>query len=215
MKKSVYSLVLSDDVIAAIDRMAYAKGMSRSGMINELLASVVSYTTPEMWVRRVLSKIADGLGSGTFVPMPAGANAYSMRSALAYKYNPSLRFSVELDRRRSEDGGIGEMKISLRSRSESLLLLLVEFFKLWQAIENEFAPDTRWFYSDGKISRRLVPSDPNAPAEDVGDAIGRYALCINDAIGVYFSDTDRTGKKIAEKMRGICSDYYLSGSLTV
>ncbi len=215
MKKSVYSLVLSDDVIAAVDRMAYMKGMSRSGMINELLASAVSYTTPEMWVRRVLAKVADGLGDGTFVEMPSGANAYSMRSALAYKYNPSLRFSVGLDRKRSDGKGIGSMKISLRSRSESLALLLVDFFRLWQTIEKEYAPDTQYFCSDGKISRRLVPSDPHASAEDVGDAIGRYALCINDAIGVYFSCADRTGVKIAEKLRSICSDYYLSGGLTV
>ena len=38
MKKSVYSLVLSDDVIAAVDRAAYQNGLSRSAMINRILA---------------------------------------------------------------------------------------------------------------------------------------------------------------------------------
>ena len=38
MSKSVYSLVLSDDVVAAVDRAAYALGSSRSNLINQILA---------------------------------------------------------------------------------------------------------------------------------------------------------------------------------
>ena len=38
MKKSTYSVVLSDRVVAEIDRLAYRKGTNRSSMINEILA---------------------------------------------------------------------------------------------------------------------------------------------------------------------------------
>ena len=38
MNKTVYSLVLSDDVVEAVDRMAYARGTSRSNLINQILA---------------------------------------------------------------------------------------------------------------------------------------------------------------------------------
>ena len=37
VSKSVYSLVLSDDVVAAVDRAAYGLGTSRSNLINQLL----------------------------------------------------------------------------------------------------------------------------------------------------------------------------------
>ena len=47
MKKSTYSVVLSDRVVAEIDRLAYRKGTNRSSMINEILAGYVSMTTPE------------------------------------------------------------------------------------------------------------------------------------------------------------------------
>ena len=47
MQKNVYSIVLSSDVVAAIDRLAYSNGTSRSNMINQILAEYVSYTTPE------------------------------------------------------------------------------------------------------------------------------------------------------------------------
>ena len=42
MKKSVYSLVLSDDVVEAVDRAAYQNGLSRSAMVNQILADYVS-----------------------------------------------------------------------------------------------------------------------------------------------------------------------------
>ena len=41
MKKAVYSLVLSEDVVDAVDRMAYSRGTSRSNLINQILAEAV------------------------------------------------------------------------------------------------------------------------------------------------------------------------------
>ena len=46
MKKSVYSLVLMDDVVKAIDDMAYKLNTSRSNLINQILAEHVSFKTP-------------------------------------------------------------------------------------------------------------------------------------------------------------------------
>ena len=57
MKKSVYSLVLMDDVVEAIDRMAYSMNTSRSNLINSILAERVSYVTPEMRMRDIFSRI--------------------------------------------------------------------------------------------------------------------------------------------------------------
>ena len=45
--KSIYSLVLSDSVVEAVDIMARGAGLSRSAMINQLLAERVAYITPE------------------------------------------------------------------------------------------------------------------------------------------------------------------------
>ncbi len=38
MKRSTYSLILMDDVVAAIDRLAAQQGTSRSNLINQILA---------------------------------------------------------------------------------------------------------------------------------------------------------------------------------
>lgn len=47
MGKSVYSLVLMDDIVAAVDRLAYQQGTSRSNMVNRILAEYVQMDTPE------------------------------------------------------------------------------------------------------------------------------------------------------------------------
>lgn len=47
MNKSVYSLVLADDVVEAIDRLAYSMNTSRSNLINQILAERVQLLTPE------------------------------------------------------------------------------------------------------------------------------------------------------------------------
>ena len=57
MKKNVYSLVLSDAVIAGIDRMAYSMGMSRSALINKILAEQISYVTPEMRINYIFGEL--------------------------------------------------------------------------------------------------------------------------------------------------------------
>ena len=55
MNKSVYSLVLSDEVVDAIDRLAYSMNTSRSNLINQILAEKLSLMTPEMRMRQIFS----------------------------------------------------------------------------------------------------------------------------------------------------------------
>ena len=53
MKKSMYSLMLSEQVVEAIDRLALEQNTNRSRLINEILADYLSLVTPE-------KHIADG-----------------------------------------------------------------------------------------------------------------------------------------------------------
>ena len=51
MKRNAYSLILMDDVVAAVDRLAAQQGTSRSNLINQILAEHVCctcllYTSP-------------------------------------------------------------------------------------------------------------------------------------------------------------------------
>lgn len=58
MKKSVYSVVLSDNVISEIDKLAYINGTNRSNMINQILAEYVSLITPEKRIQNVFDELS-------------------------------------------------------------------------------------------------------------------------------------------------------------
>lgn len=213
MKKNVYSLVLSEEVVAAVDRVAYAKGMSRSGLINEILASAVSYRTPESWIKDAIGEVERLLDGNTFVKTDSGASNLSIRSAIAYKYNPSLRFSIEL--KKTSECCSGELKISLRSRSETLMLYLIDFMKLWESIERMFSPSVEYFYDNGKITRMLLPSSKDATPSEIGNAIADLAKSLNDAIGIYFENGCQKSSFVRDRVLAVCTSYYLSGNMTV
>lgn len=208
MSKSVYSLILSDEVVAAVDRLAYQKGLSRSAMVNELLASAVSCVTPEMWARQILDRLDEGLSDGVFLPVQSGGTAYSVRSRLVYKYNPSLRYSIELSKAALPE--IGWLKVGLRSRSDQLILLLLDFFDLWQSLESAYCPDARYAVRDGRLERELVlretPRQTPTP-KTIGDSIVAYVNLLNNAIGTFF-ELSCDKKLAAPQVLTLCDRYY-------
>ena len=87
MGKSVYSLALSDEIIAEVDRLAYQNGTNRSGLINSILAEYLQFTTPEQRMREVFDRMEKLL--------------------LSTEADGRPQFSMEFDKRKggSSDGG--------------------------------------------------------------------------------------------------------------
>ena len=98
MSKSLYSLILTDEVVSEIDRLAYKSGTNRSNMINQILAEYVSFTTPEMRISQVFSALEEFLSPIDSFKMLLGnsSSVMNVRSSLDYKYNPSVKYTVEL-----------------------------------------------------------------------------------------------------------------------
>ena len=57
MNKILYSLILSESVIEAIDREADQKGATRSGLIDEILSEHVSVVTHEQQIRKIFREL--------------------------------------------------------------------------------------------------------------------------------------------------------------
>ena len=94
MNKSVYSLVLADEVVEAIDRMAYSMNTSRSNLINQILAERVSLMTPEMRMRQIFSEIEQLMDQRfLFIDQPSDS-MIAIKSPVRYKYKPTLRYSL-------------------------------------------------------------------------------------------------------------------------
>lgn len=187
MKKSVYSLVLSDDVVAAVDRAAYQQGVSRSAMINQILAEYVSYTTPEQRMREIFAQAERLLSGEVFQSLVQPSDSMmSLRSALAYKYNPNVRYSVELYPNRP---GQGELRVSLRSQNSALILYLGQFFRLWAKIEQAYIGGSDCVIEDGKYLRRLTLPARLSEREQ-GAVLAGYIRAMERGLGAFFNSLE-------------------------
>lgn len=208
MKKSVYSLVLSDDVVALADRAAAKRGISRSSFIDELLAKELSYMTPQMRIREIFGQM-EALMDATSMRLksPPSDVQMSLLSSLSYKYNPTMRYAVELTHK--TEGLIGALKISCRTQNAGFLSALSEFFYLMAGLERAAAPDGAVFRDSGtgKITRYLaVPEGKMYSPSETASAISAYIRMFDKALGAYVSglpDTELSARNAA----GVYAEY--------
>ena len=128
MKKNMYSLMLAEDVIHEIDRLADEKGTNRSNLVNQILAEYVSLITPEKHVQNIFEIIENFIGKQNGYLMYSQPNdmTMSIKSSLKYHYRPTIRYEVEMYRTPSQT--IGQLKIIFRTTSAELLVELTRFF---------------------------------------------------------------------------------------
>ena len=197
MTKSVYSLVLSDEIVREIDRLAYEAGESRSAMINQVLADFVRYTTPEKRMREVFGAIEHMLTGGVFEPqLQPSDSMFSLKSALDYKYNPSVRYSVELYKNALPL--LGELRVSVRSQNSALVLAMLQFFKLWTRIETAYTGRVACAMEDGRYLRKLRLADgTNADNEAIGEGIAGYINLFDRALKSYFEFLNEPAAAVA------------------
>lgn len=203
MSRTVYSLVLSDDVVAEIDRLAYRQNTNRSNMINQILAEYVSYVTPEKRMQDTFRRIEAMLtGQETLQLLLSPSDTMmTLRSALAYKYNPTVRYSVELYR--TPGDALGELRVSLRTQNNALLLCMMRFYRLWAAVEQSLIGGVGCGAEEGKFARRLLPHTQGGEAvslsgEELGELICAYIETFDRALKAYFYQPDQIQAAEAE-----------------
>lgn len=187
VKKSVYSLVLLDEVIEAIDELAYAHNTSRSNLINQLLAKHVALVTPESYLKNVFDDLSARFKTYTKfqVQSQAAENMYSIKTSLKYKYNPTIKYNVYLVKK--GETIVGQLKVISRTQSELLYNYLDAFFKLWNQIENLFY-STCWIREEGaKWLKELNMYDKDISEEDLAKELYDYITLLNEGLRIYFS----------------------------
>lgn len=219
MKRSVYSLVLMDDVVKEIDKLAYSLNTSRSNLINQILAERVSYVTPEKRMKDIFSYVQQLIDNEFQIHFSPSDTMMSIKSPLMYKYRPTINYSVELFRNNKEM--IGKLKVSFRTQSEKLIDLLINFFEIWVSLENKylkglFGEDTYFEMIDGKFIRNFhMPiDDENKTTEAIGSAIGNYIKMLDDMIKIYFDNIDDVRLAI-NKMENTYIEYLKSGLIII
>ena len=206
MKKSMYSLMLSEDVVNEIDKIAREQNTNRSNMINQILADYVSLTTPEKHVQNIFDIIESMIGGqGNFMLYSQPHDmTMSIKSSLKYHYRPTIRYEVEMYRTPKQT--IGQLKIIYRTQSPELLVELTRFFKIWMQLENIyikhfFAKDAITYgMENGKFLRTFaVPNDSDYTEEQIGNAISQYIATFDEMLKSYLTGDYATTQDIENR----------------
>ncbi len=189
MSRSIYSLVLTDEVVDAVDALARSAGMSRSAMINSILAEKVAYVTPEMRLREILESLANSMNSSFMLAEKPTGSTLSARTSLKYRYKPTVKYSVEIF---SENGKrAGELKVSFRSQNAQLIGDLTQFFKCWVDLEKRYiadriSGDILYTIRDGRFSRTLNMPGGDISEDELGTAVADYMAMLDSSMKEYF-----------------------------
>ena len=183
MKKSVYSIVLSDRVVSMVDSLAYREGMSRSAAINRILSEYLSMDTPEQQIKQLLDEVVDRLSSSeTLRIMPTlSGGLLSVRAPLRFKYNPTIKYSVELNiGANGPDGGI---RGAARTQSPSVAAALDDFFSCFAASLQ--LPENAYRIESGRYFQRFSVGEPDN--RHTAERISEYIKFLQSAMDAYFA----------------------------
>ena len=206
MSKSVYSLVLSDDVVAQIDRAAYALGSSRSNLINQILAEYVSFITPEKRRKAIFDSLESVIdGFEPFQVQTRGSdNMMCIRSPLRVKYNPTIKYTVELSR--GSGNQLGQLKIMTRTQSQALIGMLDNFFYRFCCIEREYIRrlfpqiEPQYQVGQGRLIRNFSLLKEGCSDNEIGSAIAAYIRMIDRALKVCIGEDDSQWDQLIGKI---------------
>ncbi len=189
MKKTLYSLMLDEDVVREVDALAHRLGTNRSALVNRILAEYVDYTTPERRIHEILSAMERLMGpERDLVPFFAPNSAsLSLKSSLEYKYRPTVKYEVALFRGTEES--IGELTVVFRTQSAALIAAMTEFFRLWKRLEDAHRPGSGVGYAlyEGKFVRSIAPPETDCTAEELAGAISGYIKLFDRLMKGYLS----------------------------
>ncbi|MDK2905800.1 MAG: hypothetical protein PWR12_1876 [Eubacteriaceae bacterium] len=204
MKKSVYSLMLFDEIVEKIDQMAYENNTNRSQLINDLLAERIGMVTPEQKIQQILEQLNQNFNQTLSVSQINKNSSIQFGKSLKFKYRPKIRYSYEF--LSNQEGKYAVLKISCRTKSEILNEHFESFFSLISDIENERRlDDDKWVENTTNHKFVRAFQEEGGLSKDVESVAGNltaYLKMIDEAMNVYFSEIDE-GKDLSEQMNAI------------
>ena len=200
MSKSVYSLLLNDEVVHLLDNMAKVNGLSRSNMVEKILASAVGYETPEIRANNVFDEIERLLSRSNtmrYLEQPSSYMA-SIISALSYRYNPAIKYSVELF---PKSAHLGSLKVTLRTQNPTLIEHMSDFYRLFAFLEKKYYNEKAMHIVEGARLTRLFtfPTKP-VSTKELAEHITLFVKDFDELLSLYFSNlTNPSAFSLIEK----------------
>lgn len=220
MKKSVYSLVLSDNVVEAVDKAAYLSGQSRSNYINSVLAEHLGFVTPEKKMKNifdVLELLAQREESFR-IQKQQSESMFSLLSSVKYKYRPTIRYSIELYPA-PQKGTMGEFKVIFRTQSEDFAALMKDFFITWAKREQKFIGSVfakspvKYSAGEGKLIRQIKSPLASLNEKEFAKILSDYIRMFDTALKEYISRLP--DREYAEKYIDKLYSSYIKNSIAL
>lgn len=211
MKKSVYSLMLFDEIVEKIDQIAYVKNTNRSQLINDMLAENIGLVTPEQKIQKILEQLDENFSDTLSVSQINKNSSIQFGKSLKYKYRPKVRYSYEFIS--SGHGRYAVLKISSRTKSEDLNVHFDEFFNLISGIEKkqmDYTSDLDENQTSHKFVREFkIEGELSQDTGIVADNLTRYLKMIDQAMNLYFSNIEEhKGQDLTQILEDVYGDYY-------
>ncbi len=189
MNKNVYSIVLTDNVIRAVDDEAYRRGTNRSNLINQILAEYLSCVTPEMRMRQIFDSAEALLRREMLLMQQNTPSVLMLKTALQYKYRPTVNYKIELER--NPELYIGRLKVQIRTQNELLKTYFERFFTEVACIEENVLRDYGFNGYKSGVSKdcftRLLVNNPSLGEEEKGAVIGEYLNMLDETVKEFFA----------------------------
>lgn len=203
MKKSVYSLMLFDEIVERIDRLAYHQDTNRSQLINDLLADHLGISTPEQQVQKVIDQLDSNLNELLPVSQMTKNSSIQFGKSLKYKYRPKVLYSYEFVTDSGKKHAV--LKVSSRTKSETLNRQFDDFFdKICRIekqadflVEEDVAHNTNHKFVRNLRDVGMVDSDTH----HLSDFLTDYLKTIDQAMNVFFeSDEQSEADRLIEEI---------------
>lgn len=194
MKKSVYSLMLFDEIVERIDDMAYMHHTNRSQLINDILADYVGMETPEQKIQSVIEALNANMDDMLAVSQINQNSSIYFGKSLKYKYRPKVRYIYEF--KNDGEGRYAVLKVSSRTHNRDLNERFDDFFDQICTVERQHHQIDREG-DDDQTQHKFVRAFKHAGAvsrdeNTLTDFLTRYLRMIDTAMDTYF-ETDGQG----------------------
>lgn len=191
MSKSMYSLILVDEIVRAVDKLAHQRGTNRSNLINQILAEHLSLKTPEKRIGEIFLHAQDNLDGDALQVLQQSSGMLVVKGAVNFKYNPTIRYCIELES--APRAYLGELKVSTRTQSKALVTRLNMFYELWMQIEQSCPTPLRrgkpkFEMGDGRFKREIIAEHRGEGIDPavLGKAIAEFLHLFDKAMGMFF-----------------------------
>lgn len=190
MKKSVYSLMLFDEIVEKVDQLAYENNTNRSQLINDILAEKIDLETPEQKIQKILEQLDQNFSDTLAVSQINKNSSIQFGKSLKYKYRPKIRYSYEFVN--EEDGKYAVLKVSSRTKSEELNSHFDQFFTMIKDIEKRHNDvECRDNLTNHKFVREFGEEGSlNRTVDEISQYLSDYLKMIDTAMNIYFSHDD-------------------------